>query len=191
MPMLSTAPLLCASLIGWRSLTAAGSGTTVGIYGFGAAAHIITQICRWQGRQVFAFTRSGDEPAQQFARSLGAVWAGGSDELPPEPLDAAIIFAPMGSLVPAALIAVRKGGRVVCGGIHMTDIPSFPYRILWEERQLVSVANLTRRDAAEFLSVAPKAGVKIETSLYSLERANEALADLRDGKLRGAAVLVP
>ncbi|MFL6180554.1 MAG: zinc-dependent alcohol dehydrogenase family protein [Actinomycetes bacterium] len=187
----AAAPLLCAGLIGWRSLVAAGSGKTIGIYGFGAAAHIIAQVCRWQGRTVFAFTRSGDEPAQAFARSLGAAWAGGSDEAPPEPLDAAIIFAPVGSLVPAALRAVRKGGRVVCGGIHMSDIPSFPYRILWGERQLVSIANLTRRDAIDFLEIAPKAAIKTETVVYRLDAANEALADLREGRLQGAAVLVP
>jgi alcohol dehydrogenase, propanol-preferring len=187
----AAAPLLCAGLIGWRSLVAAGPGRNVGIYGFGAAAHIIAQVCRWQGRHVFAFTRAGDEAAQAFASSLGAVWAGGSDEAPPEPLDSAIIFAPVGALVPAALRAVRKGGRVVCGGIHMSDVPSFPYRILWEERQLVSVANLTRRDAVEFLAIAPRAGVKTETIPYPLEAANEALADLREGRLQGAAVLVP
>jgi propanol-preferring alcohol dehydrogenase len=187
----ATAPLLCAGLIGWRSLVAAGSGKTIGIYGFGAAAHIIAQVCRWQGRTVFAFTRSGDEPAQAFARALGAAWAGGSDEAPPEPLDTAIIFAPAGSLVPAALRAVRKGGRVVCGGIHMSDIPSFPYRILWGERQLVSIANLTRRDATDFLEIAPKAAIKTETVVYRLDAANEALADLREGRLQGAAVLVP
>ena len=187
----ATAPLLCAGLIGWRSLVAAGSGKTIGIYGFGAAAHIIAQVCRWQGRTVFAFTRSGDEPAQAFARALGAAWAGGSDEAPPEPLDTAIIFAPAGSLVPAALRAVRKGGRVVCGGIHMSDIPSFPYRILWGERQLVSIANLTRRDAIDFLEIAPKAAIKTETVVYRLNAANEALADLREGRLQGAAVLVP
>jgi propanol-preferring alcohol dehydrogenase len=187
----ATAPLLCAGLIGWRSLVAAGSARTIGIYGFGAAAHIISQVCRWQGRTVFAFTRPGDEPAQVFARALGAAWAGASDEAPPEALDAAIIFAPVGSLVPAALRAVRKGGRVVCGGIHMSDIPSFPYRILWEERQVVSVANLTRQDAIDFLEIAPKAAVKTETVVYPLESANEALADLREGRLQGAAVLVP
>jgi alcohol dehydrogenase, propanol-preferring len=188
---IATAPLLCAGLIGWRSLVAAGVGRTIGIYGFGAAAHIIAQVCRWQGRQVFAFTRTGDEAAQSFARSLGAAWAGGSDQAPPQPLDAAIIFAPVGSLVPAALRAVRKGGRVVCGGIHMSDIPSFPYRLLWEERQVVSVANLTRHDAVAFLAIAPQAGVKTATVRYPLAAANEALSDLRDGRLQGAAVLVP
>jgi propanol-preferring alcohol dehydrogenase len=187
----ATAPLMCAGLIGWRSLVAAGPGRTIGIYGFGAAAHIIAQVCHWEGRQVFAFTRPSDEAAQAFALSLGAAWAGGSDEAPPEPLDAAIIFAPAGALVPAALRAVRKGGRVVCGGIHMSDIPSFPYRVLWEERQVVSVANLTRRDGTEFLAIAPKAGVRAATVRYSLGTANEALADLREGRLQGAAVLVP
>jgi alcohol dehydrogenase, propanol-preferring len=185
------APLLCAGLIGWRSYRMAGEGTSLGLYGFGAAAHILAQVAVWQGRRVFAFTRRGDGAAQDFARSLGAVWAGGSDELPPEPLDAAILFAPVGALVPAALRAVKKGGRVVCGGIHMSDIPSFPYGILWEERQVVSVANLTREDAREFLAVAPQAGVTTEVTRYPLERANEALSDLREGRLQGAAVLVP
>ncbi len=187
----ASAPLLCAGLIGWRSLVAAGEARTIGLYGFGAAAHIIAQVCRWQGRTVFAFTRPGDAAAQTFARALGAAWAGGSDEAPPEPLDAALIFAPVGNLVPAALRAVRKGGRVVCGGIHMSDIPSFPYRILWEERQIVSIANLTRQDAMDFLAIAPKAGIRTETVPYPLERANEALADLREGRLQGAAVLIP
>jgi alcohol dehydrogenase, propanol-preferring len=185
------APLLCAGLIGWRSLVAAGRGERIGIYGFGAAAHIITQVCTWQGRRVFAFTRPGDDAAQEFARSLGAVWAGGSDESPPERLDAAIIFAPIGGLVPLALQAVDKGGRVVCGGIHMSDIPQFPYRFLWEERQILSVANLTRQDARDFLAIAPKARVRTETVTYPLEAGNEALADLRGGRLQGAAVLVP
>ncbi|WP_445503505.1 zinc-dependent alcohol dehydrogenase family protein [Microvirga sp. G4-2] len=185
------APLLCAGLIGWRSLGAAGDGQKIGIYGFGAAAHIIAQVCVWQGRKVFAFTRPGDLAAQDFARSLGAVWAGGSDESAPELLDAAIIFAPIGYLVPLALKAVRKGGRVVCGGIHMSDIPQFPYRLLWGERQILSVANLTRQDAHDFLAIAPKAGIKTETVVYPLEAANEALADLRQGRLQGAAVLVP
>ena len=187
------APLLCAGLIGWRSLKAAGPedcARRVGIYGFGAAAHIIAQVCAWQGREVYAFTSPGDLAAQSFARSLGVAWAGGSDEPPPALLDAAILFAPVGALVPAALRAVRKAGRVVCGGIHMTDIPSFPYRILWEERQLVSVANLTRRDALEFLEIAPKARVRTQTTAYPLAQANEALADLRAGRLSGAAVLV-
>ncbi|BBK41907.1 alcohol dehydrogenase [Allostella vacuolata] len=187
----AAAPLMCAGLIGWRSLTIAGEGHRIGLYGFGAAAHILAQVCRWQGREVFAFTRPGDRAAQEMALRLGARWAGGSDELPPVPLDAAILFAPVGSLVPAALRAVRKGGRVVCGGIHMSDIPQFPYRLLWEERQLVSVANLTRRDAVEFLEIAPKAGVRTTTTVYPLERANEALADLRAGRFQGAAVLVP
>jgi propanol-preferring alcohol dehydrogenase len=185
------APLLCAGLIGWRSYRMAGEGAALGIYGFGAAAHILCQVAVWQGRRVHAFTRGGDKAAQDFAHALGAVWAGGSEETPPEPLDAAIIFAPVGALVPLALRAVKKGGRVVCGGIHMSDIPSFPYRILWEERQVVSVANLTRADAHEFLNVAPKAGVKTEVVRYPLARANEALADLRDGRLQGAAVLIP
>ncbi|KLK92257.1 alcohol dehydrogenase [Microvirga vignae] len=185
------APLLCAGLIGWRSLVAAGDGQKIGIYGFGAAAHIIAQVCVWQGRKVFAFTRPGDLTAQDFARSLGAIWAGGSDESPPEHLEAAIIFAPVGYLVPLALKAVRKGGRVVCGGIHMSDIPQFPYRLLWGERQILSVANLTRQDAHDFLAIAPKAGIKIETVVYRLEAANEALAALRQGRLQGAAVLVP
>jgi propanol-preferring alcohol dehydrogenase len=148
------APLLCAGLIGYRTLRLAGESERIGIYGFGAAAHIVAQVARYQGRQVFAFTRPGDKAAQDFARSLGAVWAGGSDEMPPEPLDAALIFAPVGALVPAALAATRKGGTVVCGGIHMSDIPSFPYRLLWEERVVRSVANLTRRDAEEFLALA-------------------------------------
>jgi alcohol dehydrogenase, propanol-preferring len=185
----AVAPLLCAGLIGWRSYRMAGEGAALGIYGFGAAAHILAQVAVWQGRRVYAFTRAGDTAAQAFARTLGAVWAGGSDETPPEPLDAAIIFAPVGALVPAALRVVKKGGRVVCGGIHMSDIPSFPYAILWEERQVVSVANLTRADAREFLSVAPKSGLKTEIVRYPLERANDALADLRDGRLQGAAVL--
>jgi propanol-preferring alcohol dehydrogenase len=188
----SAAPLLCAGLIGWRSLVAAGDRSrTIGLYGFGAAAHIIAQVCVRQGRRVFAFTRRGDETAQTFAREFGAAWAGDSGQMPPEPLDAAIIFAPVGSLVPAALEAVRKGGRVVCGGIHMSDIPSFPYRLLWEERQVVSVANLTRADAVDFFAFASTANLHTETVEYDLARANEALADLREGRLRGAAVLVP
>jgi propanol-preferring alcohol dehydrogenase len=191
------APLLCAGLIGWRSYRMAqegsegGEGSALGLYGFGAAAHILAQVAIWQGRRVHAFTRAGDAAAQAFARSLGAVWAGGSQELPPEPLDAAIIFAPVGALVPLALKAVRKGGRVVCGGIHMSDIPSFPYALLWEERHLLSVANLTRADAREFLAIAPQAGVKTQVRRYPLTAANEALADLREGRLQGAAVLVP
>jgi alcohol dehydrogenase, propanol-preferring len=185
------APLLCAGLIGWRSYRMAGEGSALGLYGFGAAAHILVQVAVWQGRRVHAFTRTGDAAAQAFARQLGAVWAGGSEEMAPEPLDAAIIFAPVGALVPAALKAVKKGGRVVCGGIHMSDIPSFPYALLWEERQVISVANLTRADAHEFLAVAPRANVRTEVTRYPLERANEALADLREGRLQGAAVLLP
>ena len=186
-----TAPLLCAGLIGWRSLKLAGDGRTIGVYGFGAAGHIIAQVCRWQGRRVFAFTRPGDAAGQAFALSMGAEWAGGSEGKPPEPLDAAILFAPVGALVPAALAALRKGGRAVCGGIHMSDIPSFPYEILWEERSLVSVANLTREDGHEFLAIAPQAKVRTATTAYPLDKANEALDDLRNGKLEGAAVLVP
>lgn len=186
------APLLCAGLIGWRSLRMAGDDAmNLGLYGFGAAAHLITQVARHQGRRVFAFTRAGDEASQKFACSLGAVWAGSADQQPPQPLDAAIIFAPVGALVPQALRAVRKGGRVVCGGIHMSDIPSFAYRLLWEERQLMSVANLTRADASEFLRFAAQVPLRVETTTYALERANEALADLRAGRLQGAAVLVP
>jgi propanol-preferring alcohol dehydrogenase len=185
------APLLCAGLIGWRSLVFAGEGRRLGIYGFGAAGHIIAQVARWQGRELFVFTRPGDAPAQAFARRLGADWVGGSDEAPPAPLDAAIIYAPAGELVPAALRAVGKGGRVVCGGIHMTDIPSFPYEILWGEREVVSVANLTRQDAHDFLAIAPEAGVKTEVTPYPLEAANAALDDLRSGRLTGAAVLIP
>jgi len=185
------APWLCAGLIGWRSYRMAGDAQALGLYGFGAAAHILAQVARWQGGRVYAFTRKDDTVAQDFARSLGAVWAGGSEELPPEPLDAAIIFAPVGALVPAALKAVKKGGRVVCGGIHMSNIPSFPYALLWEERQVMSVANLTREDAREFLDIAPKAGIHSEITRYALARANEALSDLRDGRLQGAAVLIP
>ncbi|HEU0198591.1 MAG TPA: zinc-dependent alcohol dehydrogenase family protein [Nevskiaceae bacterium] len=185
------APLLCAGLIGWRSLVMAGEASNLGLYGFGAAAHIVAQVARWQGRHVFAFTRRSDTTAQAFARSLGAVWAGGSDELPPEELDAAILFAPVGALVPLALRAVRKGGTVVCGGIHMSDIPSFPYARLWGERRVLSVANLTRADGRDFLAVAPRVPVRTTTVAYPLARANEALADLREGRLSGAAVLVP
>jgi alcohol dehydrogenase, propanol-preferring len=185
------APLLCAGLIGWRSLVMAGNGGKLGLYGFGAAAHIIAQVARDQGRTVFAFTRPGDEATQAFARDLGAAWAGGSDALPPEPLDAAIIFAPVGALVPAALKAVRKGGRVVCAGIHMTDIPSFAYRLLWEERELLSVANLTRQDGETFLGLAPRIGIKTRVNEYALKDANRALADLRAGAFEGAAVLIP
>ena len=185
------APLLCAGLIGYRSLKLAGPGKRLGIYGFGAAAHIVAQVARHEGREVYAFTRAGDAKAQEFARELGAVWVGGSDEMPPEPLDAAIIFAPVGALVPAALRAVRKGGVVVCGGIHMSDIPSFPYEILWEERVVRSVANLTRDDAREFLALAPKVPVKTTVVPMPLAHANEALKRLREGELTGAAVLVP
>ena len=185
------APLLCAGLIGWRALTMAGSGRKIGMYGFGAAAHIITQVAQWQGRSVFAFTRPGDVPTQAFALELQAVWAGGSDELPPELLDAAIIFAPVGGLVPAALKALRKGGRVVCAGIHMSDIPSFPYSLLWEERQVFSVANLTRQDGLEFLKLRPEIDIVTRTTVYPIYEANTALADLRAGKFEGAAVLTP
>lgn len=186
------APLMCAGLIGWRSLRMAGDDAMkIGLYGFGAAAHLMTQVAQHQGREIFAFTREGDTQAQGFARGLGAVWAGGSEEAPPVLLDAALIFAPVGALVPLALQAVRKGGRVVCGGIHMSDIPSFAYRLLWEERQLLSVANLTRADAHEFLAVAATVPLRVETTTYPLERANEALDDLRAGRLQGAAVLVP
>ena len=187
----ATAPLLCAGLIGWRSLKMAGDGKKIGLYGFGAAAHIIAQVARWQGRDVFAFTRAGDVAAQAFARKLGAHWAGSSEARPPEELDCAIIYAPVGALVPLALSAVRKGGRVVCAGIHMSDIPSFPYSLLWEERELKSVANLTRKDGDEFFGIVAKAGIVTETVSYPLSRANEALSDLRMGRLQGAAVLVP
>jgi alcohol dehydrogenase, propanol-preferring len=185
------APLLCAGLIGYRTLRLAGEAERIGIYGFGAAAHIVAQVARYQGRQVFAFTRPGDSAAQAFARGLGAVWAGGSDETPPEKLDAALIFAPVGALVPTALAATRKGGTVVCGGIHMSDIPAFRYKLLWEERMIRSVANLTRQDAKEFLALAPAAGIRTTTRTYPLAQANQALADLRSGALEGAAVLVP
>lgn len=184
------APLLCAGLIGYRSLVKAGQARRLGIYGFGAAAHIVAQVAKYQHRRVFAFTRAGDQSAQEFAKSLGAVWAGDSGMLPPEPLDAAIIFAPVGPLVPHALRAVAKGGIVVCGGIHMSDIPSFPYELLWQERTLCSVANLTRRDGNEFLALAPRVPVRTEIQTFPLAEANVALANLRDGKLRGAAVLV-
>jgi propanol-preferring alcohol dehydrogenase len=187
----SLAPLLCAGLIGWRSLMIAGDGKKLGLYGFGAAAHILAQVARWEGRSVFAFTRPGDVATQDFARNLGAIWAGGSDEMPPEPLDAAIIFATAGDLVPLALKAVRKGGRVVCAGIHMSDIPSFPYSLLWEERQLMSVANLTRQDGLDFLRLAPDIGIVTTTATYKLTQANQALADLRASEFEGAAVLVP
>jgi propanol-preferring alcohol dehydrogenase len=187
----AAAPLLCAGLIGWRSLQIAGDGKKLGLYGFGAAAHIIAQVARWQGREIFAFTRTGDNAGQAFAKRLGACWTGSSDDTPPEPLDCAIIYAPVGTLVPAALRAVRKGGRVVCAGIHMSDIPSFPYEILWHERELKSVANLTRQDGEDFFTIVPKVGIKTETTAYPLARANEALADLRAGRVHGAAVLVP
>ncbi len=187
----SLAPLLCAGLIGWRSLGIAGEAKRLGLYGFGAAAHIVAQVAAWQGRKIFAFTRPGDAATQAFARSLGAAWAGGSDEMPPEPLDAAIVFAPDGALVPLALRAVRKGGRVVCAGIHMSDIPGFPYATLWEERELCSVANLTRADGIAFLSQAPGMGIITHTTTYPLRKANEALADLRAGRFHGAAVLLP
>jgi propanol-preferring alcohol dehydrogenase len=185
------APLLCAGLIGYRSLVLAGDARRLGIYGFGAAAHIIAQVARHQGREVYAFTRPGDAEAQQFARSLGAVWAGDSTQLPPDQLDAAILFAPVGSLVPAALAALAKGGTVVAGGIHMSDIPSFPYHLLWGERVVRSVANLTRRDGEEFLALAPKIPVRTEVQVFALRAANEALERLRKGQVRGAAVLVP
>lgn len=185
------APLLCAGLIGYRSLRLAGDDGRIGLYGFGAAAHIVAQVARWQGRAVYAFTRPGDRTTQDFARALGCVWAGGSDTPPPELLDAAIIYAPDGALVPAALRAVAKGGRVVCAGIHMSDIPAFPYADLWGERSLRSVANLTRADGAEFLALAPRVPVRTTVHAFPLEAANDALAALRSGALTGAAVLVP
>ncbi len=185
------APLLCAGLIGFRALRLCGDPRTLGLYGFGAAAHLLAQVARWQGRRVFAFTRPGDLAAQAFALELGVAWAGGSDEPPPEPLDAAIIFAPVGVLVPLALRAVAPGGVVVCGGIHMSDLPSFPYSTLWEERVLRSVANLTRLDAEEFLALAPRVPVRTQVTVYPLEEANRALADLRAGRFVGAAVLTP
>jgi propanol-preferring alcohol dehydrogenase len=187
----SLAPLLCAGLIGWRALSMAGPGKRLGLYGFGAAAHIIIQVAIAQGREVFAFTRPGDLAACTFARQLGAIWAGGSDEQGPEPLDAAIIFAPVGGLVPVALGAVRKGARVVCAGIHMSDIPTFPYRLLWEERSLLSVANLTREDGVTFLQHAASMDIATHTRSYPLKQANQALDDLRNGNLQGAAVLMP
>ncbi len=187
----AAAPLLCAGLIGWRSLLAAGEAKTIGLFGFGAAAHIIAQVCRWQGRRIFAFTRTGDLTGQEFARSLGAVWAGSALDAPPEALDAAIIFAPAGELVPAALKVVKKGATVVCGGIHMSDIPSFPYSRLWGERRLVSVANLTRSDAADFLPIVQQARIRTSITRYALPAANEAVRDLREGRIQGAAVLVP
>jgi alcohol dehydrogenase, propanol-preferring len=187
---LHVAPMLCAGLIGYRSLARAGDGERIGIYGFGAAAHIVAQVARWQGRQVYAFTRPGDQAAQAFAREHGACWAGGSDESAPEPLDAAILFAPVGALLPAALAAVRKGGTVVCGGIHMSDIPAFPYALLWGERTVRSVANLTRADARAFFEIATQVPVKTSPIAYPLADANRALDDLRSGQLQGAAVLV-
>ena len=185
------APLLCAGLIGYRALVMAGEAERLGIYGFGAAAHIVAQVARYQGRTVYAFTRPGDASAQAFALGLGAAWAGDSTQAPPEPLDAALLFAPVGTLVPQALRAVAKGGTVVCAGIHMSDIPAFPYDILWGERRIVSVANLTRRDAEEFLDLAPRVPVRTTVETFPLEQANEALARLRDGRINGAAVLVP
>jgi len=187
----SATPLLCAGLIGYRSLRKAGDAKRLGLYGFGAAAHIVVQIARHQGRDVFAFTRPGDAEAQKFAVRLGAAWAGGSDETAPEKLDAAIIFAPIGALVPAALRAVDRGGIVVCGGIHMSDIPQFPYRDLWQERKICSVANLTRRDGEEFMELARRIPIRTETQTFPLDQANEALGKLRSGNLTGAAVLVP
>jgi alcohol dehydrogenase, propanol-preferring len=185
------APLLCAGLIGWRTLKMAGPANKIGIYGFGAAAHIIAQVAILQGKRVHAFVRPGDDAAAAFAMSLGAASAQGSNAPSPEPLDAALIFAPVGALVPPALAAVKKGGAVVCGGIHMSDIPSFPYALLWEERRLMSVANLTRADGVEFLSLAPTLPLQMHTTPYPLAQANEALADLREGRLQGAAVLIP
>jgi propanol-preferring alcohol dehydrogenase len=185
------APLLCAGLIGWRSLVMAGEAHRLGLYGFGAAAHIVAQVARAQGRQIFAFTRPDDLKTQSFARSLGVEWAGGSDQAPAEGLDAAIIYAPDGALVPKALAAVRKGGRVVCAGIHMSEIPSFSYDLLWGERQLVSVANLTRQDGVEFLAMAQHMDIKTQVTRYRLADANQALADLRAGAFEGAAVLIP
>jgi propanol-preferring alcohol dehydrogenase len=185
------APLLCAGLIGFRSLAKTGTAKRIGIYGFGAAAHIITQVARYQCRQIYAFTRAGDFESQQFAKSVGAVWSGDSEMLPPEPLDAAIIFAPAGELVPRALKAVNKGGVVVCGGIHMSDIPSFSYDALWNERSICSVANLTRRDGKEFFLLAPRIPVKTTVLTFPMEQANEALTRLRQGKIIGAAVLIP
>jgi alcohol dehydrogenase, propanol-preferring len=185
------APLMCAGLIGYRALRMCGEAHRVGLYGFGASAHILTQVCSSQGREVYAFTRAGDEKTQAFARELGAVWAGASEDAQPEPLDAAIIFAPVGPLVPLALAAVAPGGTVVCGGIYMSEIPSFPYGALWQERSVRSVANLTRADAREFLALAPQVPVHTHVTTYPLEQANEALADLRAGRFTGAAVLVP
>jgi len=185
------APLLCAGLIGYRSLQKAGEAHRVGLYGFGAAAHIVAQVARWRGQDVYAFTRPGDEAGQRFARSLGAVWTGDSSQAPPEPLDAAIIYAPIGALVPTALRAVRKGGTVVCAGIHMSDIPSFPYELLWGERTVCSVANLTREDGEEFMALAPQVPVRTAVETFPLSEANEALRRLREGSINGAAVLIP
>ena len=185
------APLLCAGLIGYRTLRMAGDPRRLGIWGFGAAAHIVAQVARHEGRELFAFTRPGDTAAQDFARTMGATWAGDADTAPPTELDAALIFAPVGRLVPTALAAVRKGGTVVCGGIHMSDIPSFPYRLLWEERVVRSVANLTRQDALDFLALAGEVPIRTEVTTYPLAEANRALADLREGRLQGAAVLMP
>ena len=190
-PATQAAPLLCAGLIGYRSLRLAGAGKKVGLYGFGAAAHIVTQVALWQGREIYAFTREGDGDGQRFAREMGACWAGSASLRPPVELDAAIIFAPAGELVPMALRAVGKGGRVVCGGIHMSPIPGFSYDLLWGERSILSVANLTRSDAEEFLALAPRIPIRTEIQVFSLEHANEALAALREGRIRGAAVLVP
>src|SRR3954471_24767175 len=190
-PSAQAAPLLCAGLIGHRCLRLCGDAERLGLYGFGAAAHVLVQVARWQGRRVFGFTRPGDVAAQAFARELGAEWAGGSGEAPPEPLDAAIVFAPDGALVPAALRALAPGGTVVCGGIHMSDIPAFPYELLWHERSVRSVANLTRADAEEFLALAPQVPVRTHVHRYPLEAVNEALADLRAGAFTGAAVVVP
>jgi alcohol dehydrogenase, propanol-preferring len=184
------APLLCAGLIGYRALAAAGEAERIGIYGFGAAAHIVAQVSRWQGRKVFAFTKPGDLAGQRFATELGAAWAGDSTTAPPEQMDAAILFAPVGALIPEALRHIAKGGSVVCAGIHMSDVPGFPYSILWGERKVCSIANLTRRDGEEFLKIAPSAGVRTEVETFRLEEASEALTRLRDGRIRGAAVLV-
>ncbi|HEY0601992.1 MAG TPA: zinc-dependent alcohol dehydrogenase family protein, partial [Herpetosiphonaceae bacterium] len=189
-PDLQAAPLLCAGLIGYRSLRMAGDARRLGLYGFGAAAHIVAQVARFEGREVYAFTRPGDTAAQQFARDMEAVWVGSSDQLPPKPLDAAIIFAPVGALVPTALHAIAKGGTVVCGGIHMSDIPGFPYDLLWGERMIRSVANLTRRNGEEFLTLAPQIPIHTEVQPFPLSDADAALADLRNGNVRGAAVIV-
>jgi alcohol dehydrogenase, propanol-preferring len=190
-PAAQAAPLLCAGLIGYRSLRMCGDAERLGLYGFGAAAHIVAQVARWQGRRVFAFTRAGDDPAQRLARDLGAAWAGASNEAPPEPLDAAIVFAPDGALVPAALRTLAPGGTVVCGGIHMSDIPAFAYELLWHERSVRSVANLTRADGEEFLALAPQVPVRTHVTTYALEDAGRALDDLRHGRFTGAAVVVP